>query len=63
MTVHCCVLCDAIQGLLSLGISNITRSFDQLKAKLTKHKSFQASILVCACVLLLEPVNGVHFCE
>ena len=24
MTVHCCVLCDATQGSLSLGISNMT---------------------------------------
>ena len=24
-TIHCCVLCDATQGSLSLGISNITR--------------------------------------
>ena len=27
MTVHCCVLCDATQGSLSLGISNITLFF------------------------------------
>ena len=27
VTVHCCVLCDATQGSLSLGISNITRTF------------------------------------
>ena len=27
MTVHCCVFCDANQGSLSLGISNITLIF------------------------------------
>ena len=27
VTVHCCVLCDAIQGSLSLGISNIAHHF------------------------------------
>ena len=31
VTIHCCVLCDATQGSLSLGISNITPHIVTLK--------------------------------
>ena len=56
VTVHCCVLCDATQGSLSLGISNITRL---LRAG-SIHKIYKSTVSLVPCLVCLSALHNDH---